>query len=222
MESRQNCTRHRTAEARFVCDQCHKPFCAECRCELLDSSVCCTECAVETAGEHGGVFAARHGDGYPDVDQSKIRAGSRRFLTVFLLVCISLLAVEGLFLHRSTAKSAGAVAEERHVMSDTLVLITVLNRYKSEVGRYPERLEEIVPAHWMKQDMAELERYEYRRIGTERFVLRPRLTGKPDDDAGIVRALSLIPRSFGQDSSLDVFLRNGTSAAGTPAKGGRQ
>ncbi len=219
MKPEQYCTGHRTAEARFICDRCRKAYCSECRCELLDGRVCCTECAVEAAGENGGVFAAHHGAGFPEVSRSRKRTGGKRFLTVFLLLCIPLLALEGLFLLRSTARTAGAQAEERRVMSDTLVLVTVLNRYRAEAGGYPDRLEQIVPAYWDRHDMAELQGYEYRRIGSERFVLRPRLSGRQDEDAGIVRALALIPQSLDRDTNLDVFLR-AAKQSGRTARGG--
>jgi hypothetical protein len=175
---------------------------------------------VETAGEHGGVFAAHHGAGYPEVSSSLTRTGGRRFLMLFLLACVPLLLVEGLFLFRSTTRSVGVQAEEQRVLSDTLVLITVLNRYKTEIGCYPDRLEEIVPAYWEEQDLAELQNYEYRRIGTERFVLRPCLTGQQEEDAGIVRALAVIPRSLGRESSLEVFLRSCRPAENYPSGGG--
>lgn len=210
MENGSPCHRHRDAEASFTCHSCGNSFCSRCCCELLDGSVCCTECAVERAGESGGVFEP--GQGSAAVGESRAgRPTSRmRLITVVLLVCIPLLALEGLFLLRSRVSPAGAKDETHHVMSDTLVLITVLNTYRHDTGAYPEELEEIVPSHWKPGDRAELERYEYHRSAAQRYVLQPRLTGEITEDASIKRARSLIPRVLGPESRLDVFLAAGT------------
>lgn len=207
MESEKKCTRHLTAKASFNCDRCGESFCPECRCELLGGDVCCTECAVDSAGENSGEFGLYHGAGYPDVHRPMNKRRRGRFLAVVLLIGLPLFVAELVFLHHSTAVVAGPEVEARRVMSDTLVLVTELNRYKAEVGRYPERLDLIVPSHWDPRDTAELESYDYRRVGSTRFALRPRLTGDEKEDAGIVRALALIPRSLGEDGSLEVFLR---------------
>ncbi len=135
-----------------------------------------------------------------------------RLITVVLLVCIPLLALEGLFLLRSRVSRTAAEDETHHVMSDTLVLITVLNTYRQDTGAYPEELEEIVPSHWKPGDRAELERYDYHRSAAKRYVLQPRLTGDKTEDAAIMRASSLIPRVLGPESRLDVFLAAGTGA----------
>jgi hypothetical protein len=220
IENGSKCSRHGNAQARFVCDSCGESFCSHCRCELLGGSVCCTECAVERAGESGGVIQHPHGSGLNGVDPRGKAFRFGRLLTVVLLVCLPLLVLEGLFLLRSRADHAGSELEAQRVMSDTLVLITVLNGYRENTGAYPVRLPDLVPTHWKPGDMAELDGYEYRRIGMERFVLLPQLTGDENEMAGIARARSLIPRSLGRDSDLDVFLRSVAASAAPHSAGG--
>lgn len=214
------CTRHETVDASFCCDRCGDPFCLECRCELLGGAICCTECAVEMAGESRGEFGAHREAAYPEVIGTAKKRRRGRFLIIVLLICFPVLVGELLFLHRSTAVDAGPDAVTRRVMGDTLVLITVLNRYKAEQGQYPERLDLIVPSHWDAGDTAELGSYEYRRVGTTRFVLQPLLTGNKEEDAGIVQAQALIPRSFGEESGLDVFFKLEQRERDTAAQGG--
>lgn len=208
MNRGQKCHRHRNAAASFVCDRCRQPFCAECRCELLGGGVCCTECAVEMAGANGGEYDANCREALPEVTAPST-GGKRkhRLLATVLLVCLPLILVEVFFLQRSGTVDRDPAMAERRVMGRALVLITLLNRCREETGAYPAELAELVPAYWSRQDMAELGRYEYRRIGRERFTLRPLLSGEPARDAGVVRVLAMIPRSLGPDSDLDVFLR---------------
>ena len=210
------CTRHRTAAASFVCDRCRQPYCAECRCELLGGGVCCAECAVELAGANGGEYDAHAQEALPGVSAPTQKGrGSRKLIALVLLVCLPVIFVELLFLQRSGAASPDPAVAERRVMGRTLVLITLINRSRMETGDYPVALGELVPGYWSRQDTAELQRFEYRRIGAERFTLRPLLTGNPQEDAGVLRALALIPRSLGPDSDLEVFLR-------VEGKGGEQ
>lgn len=219
MERGVRCTRHRTAEASFCCDRCGDPYCQECRCELLNSDICCAECAVETAGESRGEFQGHHGDGYAAVAGTPKKPRRGRFLTIMLLVCLPLLGAEFLFLHRSTHVNNEPETVVRRVMADTLVLVTQLNRYKAEDGQYPEQLDQIIPNYWEPGDSVELERYEYRRAGTDRFVLRPRLSGSREEDAGIIKVLALLPDSLGEDSPLDIFLRRDQGRSDRSAAG---
>jgi len=220
METGLCCTRHGTAAASFRCDRCGDPFCLECRCELLGGVVCCAECAVETAGESRSEFGAHHGAAYPEVVGTTKKRPRGRFLMVVLLICLPVLVAEVLFLHRSTAVDAGPDTVTRRVMGDTLVLVTVLNRYKAEQGQYPERLEQLIPSHWDSGDTAELESYEYRRVGSTRFALQPRLSGDMEEDAGIVQTQAIIPRSFGEESGLDVLFGREPLQRATVATGG--
>lgn len=198
-------------ESDFLCARCG----GECGAEAMGKTdekgrPLCIPCSLEITASSASTSTRR------DIEKRQARAeaveelrekrrGSRRLTAALLLLGLPVIGIE-LFLLLDSRPPALTPAEVAEIeLTESAIMVTVLEQYRDEHGRFPPSLDALVPDFWSAEDAAELVSFQYAPVGVDDFRLTRSGSALPAPLVGQALDQDLLPASMTAETNFDAF-----------------